>query len=67
MLKKIVVLEISGATEEDIQRDLGQAFHEFCEKNQGSGIVANIMTEDAGREVMSVVYGEERGVGKLRE
>lgn len=32
MNKRVLVVEVSNATEEQIQRDLGQAFVDFCEK-----------------------------------
>ena len=53
--KKVIVLEVSNATDEQIQRDLGQAFTDFCSKNKGTGITASVLTDEASDKVLKVV------------
>jgi len=55
MNKKVIVLEVSNATDEQIQRDLGQAFTDFCEKNKGTGITANVIKDSAADEVLDFI------------
>jgi len=60
MAKRIVVLEISNTTDEQIQTDLGQAFADFCKKNKGTGITASVLKEKAAKEVIGFMNGEEK-------
>jgi hypothetical protein len=55
MSKTIIVLSVSNATDDQIQTDLGKAFTEFCEKNKGTGITAEVLTDSAGREVLDLI------------
>lgn len=59
MSKTVMVLEITNATDEQIQAGLGQAFHEFCNKNKGAGITASVLEDKAAMEVISYINEEE--------
>ena len=59
MSKEVIVLEVSNATDEQIQRDLGQAFADFCEKNKGTGITASVLKKSAHSKVLSYINEED--------
>ncbi|NIK12842.1 hypothetical protein [Alkalibacillus almallahensis] len=59
MGEHVIVLEISNATEEQIQTGLGKAFADFCSENIGTGIKANVLTEKAAEEVTNIIHEEE--------
>lgn len=54
-----MVLEVSNATDEQIQAGLGKAFTNFCSEYSGAGITANVLTDSAGKKVMSLINEEE--------
>jgi len=56
--KKVMVLEVSGATKEDIQIGLGQAFTNFCMRFKGTGITAIVLEEDAAEKVIELIDEE---------
>jgi len=56
----VVVLEITNATDEQIQSDLGQSFHDFCNNNKGAGITASVLKDKAAIKVVSYINEEEK-------
>ena len=60
MTKQVVVLEVSNATDEQIQTDLGQAFADFCKNNKGTGITVSVLQDKAAKEVMGFINEEEK-------
>lgn len=58
MKKNVMVIEISNATEEQIQLGLGKAFVDFCFEHKGSGITASVLSEYAGRRVIKYINEE---------
>lgn len=55
MTKTVLVLEVSNATEEQMQIGLGKAFADFCKENKGTGITANVLKEDAAEKVIGFI------------
>ena len=58
MNRTVLVVEVSNATEEEIQIDLGNAFSEICEKNKGTGITTSVLKEKSGQKVINFINGE---------
>lgn len=58
MNKTVMVLEVSGATEEDIQIGLGQAFTDFCMRFKGTGIKASVIKEESANKVIAFINEE---------
>lgn len=59
MGKTVMVLEVSRATDEQIQIGLGKAFNEFCNEYQGAGITASVLKEDSAQKVIELINEEE--------
>ena len=55
----VMLLEISNATDEQIQADMGKAFADFCKKHNGTGITASILTDEAVKKVNRVLRAKE--------
>lgn len=60
MPNKVIVLEVSNTTDEQIQADLGKAFLDFCQKNKGAGITASVLEEIAAKKVIGFINEEEK-------
>jgi hypothetical protein len=58
MGRKVIVLELSNVTDEQVQTDLGEAFSDFCSKNKGSGITASVLSDECGNKVKKLINGE---------
>lgn len=58
MTKTIMILEVSNATDEQIQTGLGKAFADFCKEYNGSGITASVLTDRAGEQVVKYINEE---------
>jgi len=54
-MKTVLVLEVSNATDEQIQTGLGQAFTNFCETYKGTGIKASVLTDEASEKVKKFI------------
>lgn len=59
MSRHMIVLEVSNATDEMIQTDLGEAINDFCYKNKGTGITASVVTDDACMEIKDLLGGND--------
>lgn len=57
-MKRVIVLEVYGATDEQIQNGLGKAFTDFCEDYKGTGITANVLSDNAGKNVITYIKEE---------
>ncbi|MGP4073810.1 hypothetical protein ACTWQB_14800 [Piscibacillus sp. B03] len=55
----VVVLEVSNATDDEIQIDLGRNLSDFCQQNRGTGITATVLSDELGHRVKSII--NERG------
>ena len=58
MTKTIMILEVSNATDEQIQNSLGKAFADFCKECNGAGITASVLTDRAGEKVVKFINEE---------
>jgi len=57
--KKVMVLEVYNATDEQIKAGLGKAFNDFCEKYKDTGIIASALKEDAAEKVIEFINEED--------
>ncbi|WP_060210344.1 hypothetical protein [Sporosarcina koreensis] len=58
MTKTIMILEVSNASDEQIQTGLGKAFADFCKEYNGAGITASVLTDRAGEQVVKYINEE---------
>lgn len=58
-MKRVMVIEISGAADDEIQAGLGKAFNDFCKEYKGSGITASVLEDDAAAKVTDFINEEE--------
>lgn len=53
-----MVVEVSGATHDQVQKDLGQAFTEFCDKHKGAGIIASVVKDSVSDQIIKFINEE---------
>lgn len=58
MQKHVMVIEISNATEDQIQTGLGKAFVDFCNEYKGAGVTASVLSDHAGKRVIKYINEE---------
>ncbi|MDY0395386.1 hypothetical protein ACFSMW_13330 [Virgibacillus halophilus] len=57
-MKTVIVLEVSNASDEQIQTGLGKAFADFCKEHKGIGITASVLDDHAGKRVIKYINEE---------
>lgn len=57
-MKRVMVLEVTGASDDEIQAGLGKAFDDFCKQYKGTGITASVLKEEASEKVKSFINEE---------
>ncbi|MGM8212604.1 hypothetical protein ACLIBH_07400 [Virgibacillus sp. W0430] len=60
MSKIVLVLEVSNATDEQIQTGLGKAFNNFCNEYKGAGITASVIKPESATKVLDFINEEEK-------